>query len=537
MKNETSGAAPGSRPGEEGRPAEAIPNPQSRQLERLRRVWQTLGRDDPLWAVLSHARKRGGRWDAAEFLATGQVEVDAQLAALAVDGFPFRHELALDFGCGAGRLSRALAKHFERVIGVDVSASMIAAARELNADATNVEFIENATPHLGGIADASVDLVFSHITLQHIPEPLSIGYVEEFFRVLAPGGVAVFQFVAGPDRSLRGRLFGLASNRWLNPLRRVLWRRREVFEMHALAEADLRARLARDPALRLLRASDDQAAGAGWHGRRWIVVNDAEAPTRVACGSHVLYAYASDVHIGGPLLHGQAHEPHVMAVLHERLRRDDVVLDVGANIGIVSLLAASLVGPGGRVIAVEPVARNRRLIARAAQANRFRNLEIIAAAASDRDGQVELRTHPVTSNSALPAAAGERLRDAQGVTVRVRAIALDGTLAALDRLDLVKIDVEGMEPRALRGLQRTLARFRPALLSEFHPWAIERACGESALDYLRWLRGLYPAITILHRDGSRERCIEPGQVMTAWQRANVDAGLEGRLHLDLLLEP
>ena len=512
-----------------------VPDHRSRQLERLRRVWQTLGRDDPLWAVLSHADKRGGRWNNAEFFATGQVEVDMQLAALAPGGLPRGRALALDFGCGAGRLTRALAPHFGQVIGVDVSASMIVAARALNADVANAEFRENAAPRLEGVADASVDFVFSHLVLQHIPAALAVGYVDEFFRVLAPGGAAVFQFVDEVDDSLRGRLFGLASNRWLNPLRRLLWRRREVFEMHALPESTLHSRLARHPSLRLFDAIDDQAAGAGWRGRRWIVVNDDEAPQRVECGNHVLYAYASDAHIGAPLLAGQAHEPHVLAVLRERLRDEDVVLDVGANIGVVSLLAASLVGAGGRVIAVEPIARNRTLLARAAQANRFHNIEIIAAAASDRDGDIELRTHPLTSNSALPIAAGERLRERRGATLRMRALALDGALAGLDRLDLLKIDVAGMEPRALRGLERTLTHFRPILLSEFHPWAIERACGESALDYLRWLRRLYPAITVLHRDGTRQRCVEPDQVIGAWQRANAAAGLGDRLHLDLLL--
>ena len=97
-----------------------------------------------MWAVLSQADKRGGRWRRDEFLATGQVEVDVQLATLAPSGFPHRRDLALDFGCGAGRLSRALARHFDRVIGVDVSASMIATARRLNADVTNIEFRENA---------------------------------------------------------------------------------------------------------------------------------------------------------------------------------------------------------------------------------------------------------------------------------------------------------------------------------------------------------------------------------------------------------
>ena len=514
-----------------------IPSTESGQLRRLRRVWQTLGRDDPLWAVLSHADKRGRRWQREEFLATGRVEIDSQLAALAARGYPRGRELALDFGCGAGRLSRALAGHFERVIGVDVSASMVAAARELNADLDNVEFRENASPRIEHVADASVDLVFSHITLQHIPTALAAGYVEEFLRVLAPGGVAVFQFVERSDDTWRGRLFGLASNRWLNPLRRLWWRRRAVFEMHALPEADLHARLAPHPTLRLLDAIDDHAAGTGWRGRRWTVVNDAELPQRVDCGDHVVYAYPSDAHIGGPLLSGQAHEPHVLAVLDEHLCEGDVVLDVGANIGIFSLLAAARVGPYGRVIAVEPVARNRTLLARAAQANGFGNVEIIAAAASDRAGHVQLRTHPATSNSAMPAAAGPRLRAPRGVIERVPTLALDDALAALDRLDLLKIDVAGMEPLVLRGLGQTLARLRPLLLSEFHPWAIARAAASSPLDYLRALRRLYPAITILHRDGTRERCAEPAEVMEAWQRDNEAAGMAGRLHLDLLLVP
>ncbi len=506
-----------------------------KDLERLRRVWQTLGRDDPLWAVLSHADKRGRRWQDQEFLATGRVEIDAQLAALAAHGYPRGRELALDFGCGAGRLSRALADHFARVIGVDVSASMIGEARRLNADIGNLEFRENALPHLADVADASVDLVFSHITLQHIPAPLAAGYVDEFLRVLAPGGAAVFQFVDAADASWRGRLFGLASNRWLNPLRRMLWRRRDVFEMHVLPERDLHARLARRSSLRLLDAVNDGSAGPGWQGRRWRVVNDDEAPLRIERDGYVLYAYASDQAIGAPLIAGSAHDPHVQQVLRERLRPGDVVLDIGANVGSLAMLAASLVGPRGRVIAVEPIARNRQLLGRAAQANRFARFEIIAAAAMDRIGAVELRTHPATSNSATPAASGERLRDAGGSSLRVPGIVLDQTLSGLDRLDLVKVDVEGMEPLALRGLAGTLERWRPDLLSEFHPWAIERASDVTAVDYLHWLRRIYPAFTIVHRDGRRERCIEPEAVMQAWRQENARTGLGERMHLDLLL--
>lgn len=514
-----------------------FPIPDSRQLEHLRRVWQALGREDPMWAVLSHADKRGGRWDPQEFLATGEVEVDVQLAALAGAGLPAGRWLALDFGCGAGRLSRALARHFERVIGIDVSASMVDAARRLNADVPNVEFRENASPRIGRIADASVDFVFSHITLQHIPGELAAGYVAEFFRVLAPGGVAVFQFVDDSDRSLRGRVFGMASNRWLNPLRRVLWRRREVFEMHALPEARLLDLLARHPTLRLFDAFDDGAAGPGWRGRRWTVVNEAEPPRRIQCEGYVLFADPQDAQIGMPLQARQSHEPHVEHFLRGFLQAGDVVLDVGANIGSLAMLAAACVGANGRVIAVEPIERNRRLLARSAQANGFDWVEVVAAAASDAAGEIDLRTHPLTSNSARPAASGELLRDERGRTVRVPGVVLDHLFAGLQRLDLVKIDIEGMEPLALRGFERGLERLRPVLLSEFHPWAIERASGSPPIDYLHWLRRLYPAITILHRDGRRERCIEPEAVMQAWRDANAEAGLGDRLHLDLLLEP
>lgn len=510
--------------------------PANPELDRLRRVWQTLGREDPLWAVLSHADKRGGRWPLEEFFATGRLEIESQLAALAQRGLPLQRHLAVDFGCGAGRLSRAIAAHFDRVIGIDVSASMVETARELNADCANIEFRENHSPRLQGIADASVDFVFSHITLQHVPGVLAAGYVREFFRILAPGGVAVFQFVDGADASLRGRVFGLASNGWLNPLRRLLWRRRAVFEMHVLPERDVAAALSAWPDLQRLDAIDDAAAGPGWRGRRWSVVNAADAPQRLQLDGATLHAHASDAHMGAPMIAGREHEPHVARVLRERLHTGDVVLDIGANIGVMSLLAAGLVGPSGRVIAVEPILQNRRLLARSAQASGYAQIELVAAAASDARGEIDLQTHPTTSNAATFAAAGDRLRSQGGRVERVPTVVLDQELGALARLDLVKVDIAGMEPRALRGLQDNLSRLRPALLSEFHPWAIERAGGETPLSYLRWLRELYPAIHVLERDGRRTRCVDPEDVMAVWRRANDAAGLEGRLHLDLLLD-
>ena len=178
--------------------------------------------------------------------------------------------------------------------------------------------------------------------------------------MLAPGGVASFQFIDGHDKSLRGRLYGILPTRWLNLLRRIAWRRSAVFEMHCLEEAHLHALLQTRSDIQLLASYDDGAAGLGWRGRRWILAMDVESPRRIERDGYVLYAYDSDLHIGAPLIAGHAHEPHVERAMRERLRKGDVMLDIGANVGSLALLAAALVGTAGRVIAVEPLARNRQ---------------------------------------------------------------------------------------------------------------------------------------------------------------------------------
>lgn len=248
------------------------------ELERLRRTWQQLGKDDPLWAVLSRPDKRGGRWAIDEFFASGRDEIDNQLdIVLPPLGLPAHRRIAVDFGCGAGRLTSALGRHFACVIGLDVSASMVRTARRLNAEVANIAFRENVGTKMESIADRSVDFVSCCIVLQHIPASLQIGYIAEFFRVLAPGGVAMFQFVVGSDDSSRGRVYKQLSNRWMNVFRRIAWRRWNVFEMHPLSESTVVDLLAKDHGLRVILAADDQAAGPGWRSRRWHVARDVSA--------------------------------------------------------------------------------------------------------------------------------------------------------------------------------------------------------------------------------------------------------------------
>src|SRR5580658_8467087 len=100
------------------------------KLWQVRRHWDALARDDPFWAVLTESQKQGNRWAIDEFFSTGVAEVEKDVARARECAPGLRMGSALDFGCGAGRLTQALARHFERVCGVDISGRMVALARE-----------------------------------------------------------------------------------------------------------------------------------------------------------------------------------------------------------------------------------------------------------------------------------------------------------------------------------------------------------------------------------------------------------------------
>jgi ubiquinone/menaquinone biosynthesis C-methylase UbiE len=164
--------------------------------DRNRAAWEDWGRVDPYWAILAWPEARHGRWDVDEFFATGVEWVASVLADARRLGRPVRHGTAVDFGCGVGRLTRALAPHFERTYGLDVASTMIEQARRLDAQrgASGAEFVLHDHDDLSRVASGSVDFVLCLLVLQHLPARAAIEvYLREFVRVLAPGGVAVVQ--------------------------------------------------------------------------------------------------------------------------------------------------------------------------------------------------------------------------------------------------------------------------------------------------------------------------------------------------------
>jgi 2-polyprenyl-3-methyl-5-hydroxy-6-metoxy-1,4-benzoquinol methylase len=210
----------------------------SSDLGPLRDAFEDFGREDPMYAALSRSGCDRNRWDPDAFFERGRQEIDELFVYLGGLGLDVGHERALDFGCGVGRLTQALAPRFADVVGVDIASSMIEGAKRYNRFGERVRYLVNVSGDLGFAGDATFDLVYTTKVLQHVPPELQAGYLREFLRILRPGGVAVFQTRNGPriePGSLRGWLYRLNRTH----LRRLLQRlkRQAPYEMHFISES------------------------------------------------------------------------------------------------------------------------------------------------------------------------------------------------------------------------------------------------------------------------------------------------------------
>ena len=192
--------------------------------DRAAKAWERLGATEPYFAVLTDERFRGELSDAdlTKFFASGRHDVamitgsiEARLES------ELRPRLALDFGCGVGRLTLALAERADRVIGTDVSPSMLAEAERnrLRREVSNVGFL-SVDDALSG--QAKYDFILSYIVFQHIPISRGEELLATLLRHLAAGGTCALHFT-----------FERAGGRMKRIARRL---RAEVPLVHRLAQ-------------------------------------------------------------------------------------------------------------------------------------------------------------------------------------------------------------------------------------------------------------------------------------------------------------
>lgn len=179
--------------------------------------WESNAEKDAYWSVLTSSQFEMTPWDKPQFFQTGIQEIRSLREYIKKKEIPLSFEgKALDFGCGVGRLSSALAPFFEEVWGVDISRSMISEANlALSPSIKNVHYIQNPSPDLKIFKNNEFDFIYSNIVLQHIGRKNQLHYLSEMARVMKIGGWMVVQIPSEKiHTSLLGKIKGLLTG-WI----------------------------------------------------------------------------------------------------------------------------------------------------------------------------------------------------------------------------------------------------------------------------------------------------------------------------------
>lgn len=236
---------------------------------------------------------------------------------------------------------------------------------------------------------------------------------------------------------------------------------------------------------------------------------------------------------GQHIVGGGTWEPHIVEAIRSNLVAGDTFVDVGGNVGVMSFQAADAVGPTGKVIAFEPNWRNVAAFRRGLAANGFGNVIAFSIALSDHRHMIGLTS---ASNAKVT---GEALATQPGDVVQ--AIPADELLEREERVDFVKIDVEGFELPVLRGMRRTLHKHRPKILCEFNPLCLRAQGGIDPALLAEFLFDLAPIAELVEHDGGRTRVESVRQLIDLWSERDAHASRQGILpegwaHFDILMD-
>jgi len=182
-------------------------------------------------------------------------------------------------------------------------------------------------------------------------------------------------------------------------------------------------------------------------------------------------------------------EPNETSYFISQLRHGDTVLDIGANVGWFTLVAAKYIGQGGKIHSFDPRPETARMLKRTiADNNLQQQVTMWEYALSDNWGKLKLGWGKDTDNPGHSFILSETETNLQTYdSAEVTAALLDDLLPNIAP-DIIKIDVEGAEPRALRGARNALLRKKPVILSELYPAQLQSVSGTTSAQYISQLK-------------------------------------------------
>lgn len=206
------------------------------------------------------------------------------------------------------------------------------------------------------------------------------------------------------------------------------------------------------------------------------------------------------------------YEPHMTTFFKEHIKPGSTVIDIGANIGIFSIMAASLAGPKGKVLAFEPNTENCRLLLMSTRQNGFEDrVKLYPLGLSDKTGAAYFTT-AVGSNGGMLPNDFDTLKNPNCVVIPT--MRLDDMVS--HNVDFIKADVEGAEYLALKGGEKLIRKHKPIITVEFSQEMIGRVSGIDGFEFLEWLLSLGYTGTVLGRSGERETIGDMAAFKKSW---------------------
>ncbi|HEY1719833.1 MAG TPA: FkbM family methyltransferase [Magnetospirillaceae bacterium] len=224
---------------------------------------------------------------------------------------------------------------------------------------------------------------------------------------------------------------------------------------------------------------------------------------------------------------GQYYEPEISQLMLRVVRDGDTVIDVGANVGFFTILAATLVGSNGRVVSFEPDPANRARLTNNSAINGYTQCTLIESPVTDKPGTVEFFINSDDSGgNALwdPAQFPGNVRSqAQKKVMQVQATTLDDEIVRQKLLTpkLIKVDTEGADQRVLEGARKLLAKAAvPFVVSELHEFGLEKMnCSQES--FRGYMEGLGYSTFTLYYSGVMPKFVPPATKIRSRYIANV----------------
>lgn len=198
-----------------------------------------------------------------------------------------------------------------------------------------------------------------------------------------------------------------------------------------------------------------------------------------------MYLDVTDQGLSQDLIVDGVRESYFLETVKNEVKEDDIVVDIGANIGYYALLQARIAGERGKVYAIEPVPENIELLRRNIRLNEYSNVEVYQLAIGDKNGFATIYV-PKERNRSSMRQPTSYIESGTVEEINVEIITLDDFLKGKLYPDIIRMDVEGYEYQIIKGMKKILEKQLPlTLFMEFHFEALQR---EESIEILQTLK-------------------------------------------------